>query len=396
MNSKITVIELSNRFVKVVIGSVCNGQVVVHYVKKVPTKHLIENGTINDREALLQTIGKINPINDEQYDIHELIDDAIIVLPPFGLEIYGTSQITSVISRERIIGTQDIVNIYSIISNKKLPVDNELIDTIPDVYKIDSGERYAVPPIGKASRSITVSAKVHTLPKRINANYSGIISGAGINIAHKVVSSYAISELFATYKDLPTDYYLFDIGAYSTSVSLVSNSKLLATRSFAWGGDNITERIIECFNINEKEADHIKTLYGLDDRKLNFLYPIATSGDGATKRYREDLNQIITESLDKLVSLSNVSIQQLALAYKVDTYKTLPFVITGGGSKLHGLLNYLKDKFGKDNIQIVNPRTIGARDPSLAACLGAILVHNSHPGVVEDINSSSSPVSREE
>ena len=357
---------------------------------------MIENGTINDREALLQTIGKINPINDEQYDIHELIDDAIIVLPPFGLEIYGTSQITSVISRERIIGTQDIVNIYSIISNKKLPVDNELIDTIPDVYKIDSGERYAVPPIGKASRSITVSAKVHTLPKRINANYSGIISGAGINIAHKVVSSYAISELFATYKDLPTDYYLFDIGAYSTSVSLVSNSKLLATRSFAWGGDNITERIIECFNINEKEADHIKTLYGLDDRKLNFLYPIATSGDGATKRYREDLNQIITESLDKLVSLSNVSIQQLALAYKVDTYKTLPFVITGGGSKLHGLLNYLKDKFGKDNIQIVNPRTIGARDPSLAACLGAILVHNSHPGVVEDINSSSSPVSREE
>lgn len=396
MKSKSTVIELSNRYVKVVIGSVHNGQVIVHYAKKIPTKHLIENGAIVDRESLLATIARINPISDDEYDVHELIDDAIVVLPPFGLEIYGTSQITSVISKERIIGTQDIINIYSIISNKKLPVDNDLIDTIPDVYKIDSGERYAVPPIGKASRSITVSAKVHTLPKRINANYSGVITGAGINISHKVVSTYAITELFATYKDLPTDYYLFDIGAYSTSVSLVSGSKLLASRSFAWGGDVITERIIECFNINEKEADHIKKTYGLDDRKMKFLYPITTSGDGATKRYRDDLNQIISDSLDKFIGLANVSIQQLALAYKVETYNTLPIVITGGGSKLHGLLDYLKNKLGKDNIQIVNPRVIGARDPSLTACLGSILVHHNHPGVVEDINSSTVPVTREE
>ncbi|MCR4911904.1 MAG: pilus assembly protein PilM [Bacilli bacterium] len=396
MKSRITVIELSNRFVKVMIGSVDKNQVIVHYVKKIPTRHVLENGSIVDRENLLATLAKINPINDEQYNIHELIDDAVIILPPYGLEIYGTTQITSVISKERVIGNQDIINIYSIISNKKLPVDNDLIDTIPEIYRIDSGERYAVAPIGKISRAISVQAKVHTLPKRINAEYSGVISSAGINISHKVVSTFAISELFATYVDLPSDYFLIDIGAYSTSVSLISGSKLLASRSFAWGGDNITERIIECFNINEKEAEHLKELYGLDTRKMNFLYPITTSPDGEKKRYAEDLNQIISESLDKFVGLANVSIEQLAVAYKVDTFRNLPFILTGGGSKLHGLLGYLKNKLNKEDIRIVAPRTIGARDPSLCACLGAILVHKNHPGVVEDINTATTTVSRED
>ena len=395
MKSRITVIELSNRFVKVVIGSVDqDNNIALHYVKKVPIKHFIENGNIIDKENLLATLAKINPINDEEYNIHELIDDAVIILPPYGLEIYGTSQITSVISKERVIGNQDIINIYSIISNKKLPVDNNLIDTIPELFQIDSGEKYAVAPVGKFSRSISVVAKVHTLPKRIDNGYSEIISSSGINIAHKVVSPYAISELFATYKDLPRDYFLIDIGAYSTSVSLVSATRLLATRSFAWGGDTITERIIECFNINEKEADHIKTLYGYDTRKMNFLYPICEGAE--TKRYREDLNEIIAESLDKFVGLATVSIEQLALAYKVETYKTLPLLITGGGSKLHGLLDYLKNKFGQAEIKIVNPRTLGARDPSLSSCLGALLVHHNHPGVVEDINTATSTVSREE
>ena len=396
MKSKVTVIELSNRFVKVVIGSVVENQVIVHYAKKIPIHNLIENGAITDREALLATLAKINPINDEQFNIHELIDDAVIILPPFGLEIYGTTQITSVISKERVISNQDIINIYSIISNKKLPVDNDLIDTIPEIYRIDNGERYAVAPIGKFSRSISVQAKVHTLPRRINEGYSNIFSSAGINISHKVVSTYGITELFSTYVDLPTEYFLFDIGAYSTSVSLVGGNRLLASRSFAWGGDTITERIIECFNINEKEAEHIKTLYGLDDRKMNFLYPISVSADGEKKKYAADLNQIISESLDKFVDLANVSIEQLARAYKVDTFRTLPILITGGGSKLHGLLDYLKNKFGKDDIRIVTPRTIGARDPSLSACLGAILVHTNHPGVVEDINTVTTTVSREE
>ena len=168
---------------------------------------------------------------------------------------------------------------------------------------------------------------------------------------------------------------------------------MVASRSNAWGGDNITERIMQRFNINEKEAEHIKTLYGIDNRKMNFLYPITKSANGK-EHYREELNEIIFESLDTFVSSTQIAMDQLKDLYKVN--KELPILLIGGTSKLHGLVNYLKAKFNKEQISIVSPKTIGVRDPSMFACLGAIYFHSKHPGVLEDINTSSTPVGRED
>ena len=393
MKNRFTVIEISHKFIKVLIGSVHNGQVIAHYVNKTPIHHLLESGVIVDKESLLAAFQKINPIHDEQYNIHELINEAILILPPYGLEVYATTQITSVISRERIISQQDIVNLYSIVSNKKLPVDNELIDIIPEIYTIDSGEKYAVAPIGKSSRAINAQIKVHTLPRKINYDYSEILRRAGINISHKVVSSFASVELLSSYKETPKDYFLIDIGGNTTSVSLIGNGQMVASRSNAWGGDSITERIMQSFNINEKEAEHIKTLYGIDNRKMNFLYPITKSANGK-EHYREELNTIIYESLDTFISSTQIAMDQLKELYKVN--KDIPILVIGGTSKLKGLISYLKTKLYKENISAVSPKTIGVRDPSMLACLGAVLFHSKHPGVLEDINTSSTPVGRED
>ena len=369
MKNRFTVIEISHKFIKVLIGSVHNGQVIAHYVNKTPIHHLLESGVIVDKESLLAAFQKINPIHDEQYNIHELINEAILILPPYGLEVYATTQITSVISRERIISQQDIVNLYSIVSNKKLPVDNELIDIIPEIYTIDSGEKYAMAPIGKSSRAINAQIKVHTLPRKINFDYSEILRRAGINISHKVVSSFASTELLSSYKETPKDYFLIDIGGNTTSVSLIGNGQMVATRSNAWGGDSITERIMQSFNINEKEAEHIKTLYGIDNRKMNFLYPITKSANGK-EHYREELNNIIYESLDTFISSTQIAMDQLKELYKVN--KDIPILVIGGTSKLKGLISYLKTKLNKENITAVSPKTIGVRDPSMLACLGAV------------------------
>ena len=394
MKNVTTVVEISNSFIKVVIGSVQNKKLLVHYVNKTPIRNLVENGTIIDKEGLIEALGKVNPIDDDRFDIHQLIDDAVVIYPPYGLEIYSTSQITSVISRERIVENQDIINLYSIVSNKKLPINNDLIDIIPETFKLDSGEIYDVPPIGKSSRDITVKVDVHTVPKKLNSEFASTISRGGINISHKVASSFASNCLLST-MNLPKNYFLVDVGSNSTSISLIGNHRLLATRSFSWGGNSITERIMECFNINEKEAERLKCLYGIDKRKMNFLYPLAKSADGKEK-YREDLNQIITECLDRFVNLCQVPIEQLASKYGVENYNSFPIVFIGGGSKLKGMSEYLKPKFNNVDIKLVTPEIIGARDSSLCACLGAILFHNRHKGVVEDINTAVTPVSRED
>ena len=172
MKDPITALEISHKYLKIVFGYIKDNQVIVNYVKKIPLAHPLENGVIKDHASIVKELSKNNPVIDNDYHFNRLIDNAVLILPPYGLEIYETQQFTSVISPEKIVGEIDIRNIYSIIRNKKLPVDNELIDIIPDSFCLDNGNRYAQAPIGKESSAITVHVKVHTLPRRINDEHT--------------------------------------------------------------------------------------------------------------------------------------------------------------------------------------------------------------------------------
>ena len=392
------VLEISHKFIKLAMGYVKDDEVFVNFVKKVPINHLIENGMIKEKQLLIKELTKINPVVDQDYQINQLINNINLVLPPYGLEVYQTKQMTSVISPEKEIGELDITNLYRIIRNKRLPVENELIDIIPEAFAIDNGNMYAQSPIGKISSAITVFTKVHTLPKRINQDYSDVVKNANISINRKVVSTFAATELIGSYKDLPEAYFLIDIGSDITSVSLVGKKQLFATRAFPWGSGNITDRIVSRFNISETEAEKIKTLYGLDKRQLKFNYYVSsiTTEEGTNKHSVDEFNQLIEEELDECYKSLNVAIEKLAQLYKVVDFRNMPILLIGGGSRLKGLVKYLQSKDSYNNIQTIVPRSLGARDPSLFALIGAIYVENKYPNTSETEPKNNVNVSREE
>ncbi len=386
MKENVVALELSHKYVKVLFGYVHEGQVIVTYAKKVPLEHPLENGVVKDHASIVKELSRLNPVVDNEYHFHQLIDNAILVLPPYGLEIYETQQFTSVISPEKVVGEIDIKNIYSIIRNKRLPVDNELIDIIPDSFALDNGNRYAAPPIGKESSAITVHVKVHTLPKRINDEHTSCLVDSNIKVKRRVVAPFAVTELLATYSDVPSTYFLLDIGACSTTISLVDNHQLFATRSFSWGGDNITNSIVTSFNISEAEAEKIKILYGLDKREMKYRYPVARNifSEIESSYYIEDLNNIIEKELSTLSGMINVGIEQLANAYNIDDVNSIPFVVIGGGSKLKGLKEFFESHLNNKNYKFLTNKSIGAKDSSLTALLGAILVNKKYPAEKSD------------
>ncbi len=398
MKNNVIALEISHRYIKVAFGTTENDQVLVNYVKKVPINHFLENGVVKEKALLVKELQKVNPVIDDDYRFNELINNVSLVLPPYGLEVYQTKQITSVISPEKVIGELDIKNIYSIIRNKRLPVDNELIDIVPEAFVIENNNVYAHAPIGKTSSSVTAFTKVHTLPKRINQEYSDILRNANIQINRRVVSTFAASELLSSYNDTPDNYFLVDIGAASTSVSLIGKKQLFASRSFSWGGDNITDHIVSKFNISELEAEKIKILYGLDKREMKFAYSVCNvdTDEGESKHYVEELNELIEKDLDELFRLMTNAIEQLAQSYNVIEYQSMPILLIGGGSKLKGIVNHLLKKEVFTNIKTASPKTIGARDPSLFALLGALYIDYKYPNTSSDEKKPTVAVSRED
>ena len=396
-------IEISHRFIKVALGYVQDEQVYVTYVKKVPINHLLENGVIKEREALIREalireLSKINPVVDQEFNVNRLLNKVSLIFPPYGLEVYQTKQMTSVVSEERVVGEIDLRNLYVSIRNKRLPVDNELIDIIPEAFVIDNGNVYSHAPIGKVSSAINAFCKVLTIPKRIDTEYSSILKEANIQISRKVVSTFAAAELIATYQDVPAVYFLVDIGASSTSVSLIGKKQLYATRSFSWGGDNITDRIVSNFNISEEEAEKIKILYGLDRREIKFEYAVSKSDtpEGVNRHLVNELNDLIEVELDELHKNMNIAIEQLALTYKIADYQNIPIILIGGTSRLKGIVPYLVNKGTYQNISKLSPRTLGARDPSLFGVLGSIYVNYKYPNSFDNQKPVSAPVTRVE
>ena len=386
MDKTVAAIEVSSKQIKLVVGYVLEEQVFVLYTLCKPISGLVANGKIIDPELLGKEIGKMVDIYDGQAKLKIKIEEVLLILPPCGLEIFQSQNMTNVVSDEIKVTNIDISNLYAIIKNGKLPVDNVLIDIVPFTFMLDNNRIFSQPPLGESSRTVKVNARVHTLPPSVSDGYFSTMRFAGLRVIHSMVAPFAASTLIDTFDETPSDYFLVDIGSNLTSVSLVGRKQLFAGRTFSFGGDYITRRIATEFAISDDDAEHLKILYGIENRELNFKAPICTSEseDGTIiKHYTDELNLLIKSELDEFIRTLKSTIDELLNGYD-SKYKKMPLIFIGGGSLLNGFIKYVSPKIDNDVVYNALPKTLGARNPSLFNCLGAILVHSRYPVTVDD------------
>ena len=281
MDKPIAAIELGSKKLKLVVGYEIDGKVYVLYTLVKPYGHAIEAGVFTDPNRVSQTINSVREFTDPSAKLKLNIADVALCLPPYGLGIYQTRQVTTVVTEDSKISNLDIKNIYALIRNSAYPLnDKALVDVVPESFTLDHGRIFARPPMGESSSTLTVSAKVQTLPSVLVDNYQSVLMSGGMVSRRNVVSSLAATELINSYPNMPQSYILVDIGSNITTVSFIGNGALYGSTYFDWGGDNITEKIIERFNINEADAEKYKIMYGIDYSEMNFKAPICTTDDG--------------------------------------------------------------------------------------------------------------------
>ena len=378
MDKPIAAIELGSKKLKLVVGYEIDGKVYVVYTLVKPYGHAIEAGNFVDPNAVTQAISSIREFTDPQAKLRLNINDVLMCIPPYGLGIYQTRQVTTVVTEDSKISNLDIKNIYALIRNSAYPLtDKALVDVIPESFTLDQGRIFARPPMGESSSTLTVSAKVQTLPKNILDNYQEALTNGGMIPKRTVVASLAATELISSFEDTPNSYILVDIGSNVTTVSFVGNNALYGSTFFEWGGDNITEKIIETFNINEADAEKYKIMYGIDYREMNFKAPICTTDDGTGQEvhhFNDELNEIIKGELDIFVKYLNEAVDNVVSQHD-RAYRSFPMLLIGGGSQLNGLVNYITPKVLSETVSVVSAKTLGARNPTFFNCLGMLLTH---------------------
>ena len=397
MEKPIAAIELGSKKLKLVVGYEIDGKVYVLYTLVKPYGHAIEAGSFVDPNRVSQTIESVREFTDPSAKLKLNISDVLLCIPPYNLGIYQTRQVTTVVTEDSKISNLDIKNIYALIRNSAYPLnDKALVDVIPESFTLDHGRIFARPPLGESSSTLTVSAKVQTLPKLLVDNYQNVLSNGGMISRRNVIAPLAAAELIASYGDLPSSYILVDIGSSVTTVSFVGNNALYGSTFFNWGGDNITEKIIESFNINEAEAEKYKIMYGIDNREMNFKAPICTTDDGTgheVHHMNDELNAIIKGELDIFVNYLKEAVNEVVSQHD-KTYSSFPMLLVGGGSELNGLVNYITPKVMSETVQVVSSKTLGARNPTFFNCLGMILTHSKYLNLNDEAHPKVGQVTR--
>jgi len=386
MDKPLACLEITNDSIKLLIGYELNNQPVVLYSKEKDITGIVKDGAIADMPGLVKALGDFHNIADDVAKLKINISEICLVLPPLGLQVFQNNKTTNVVSPDGLIAKIDIANVISLVNKEAVPNGNEIVDIIPDEFVLDKGQRFVNPPIGEKSNSLTIRAKVHSLPHRIAYEYRSALNQANFRIKKSCVATYCYSELFRSYKDMPQSYVLIDIGSHITTVSLIGASAPYSSLYFPKGGDDLTQDIADGFVVSFEDAKKLKESFGYDERKISFDPLIASGADSSgtkTDYYQKDLNQLILDFYEDYQSLLMNAINQLLGAYG-SRFDTLPIVLTGGASKLNGLVQLLQKSCPKREIHYVVPRSIGARDPRYASLLGLILASGRYKGSLED------------
>ena len=385
MDKFVAAIEFASKKLKLAVGYELDGQVYVLYTLTKEYGKAIDAGHLIDSASISNSVLEVKEFSDPNAKLRLAISDAILSLPPYGLDVYETSETTTVLADVGKIGSFDIKNLYALIKNRGIPDNAELVDVVPCKFLLDEGREFDIIPFGETSNYISVYAKLHTLPSGLVNDYRNALKASGIQVKRLVVAPFGAVELIGTYPDLPGDYILVDIGSDITTVSLVGGKELYSSSYFEWGGDNITERISELFNISFEDAEKYKIMYGLDNREMNFKAPVCTSLDEEgieTHHYQEELVTIIKNELENFLRKLNSTIDSLLV--QDPNFKTLPMLLIGGGSCLYGFEKYLTPKVASDFVKVVSSTTLGARNPTFFNCLGMILVNAKYPNLYEE------------
>ncbi len=154
---------------------------------------------------------------------------------------------------------------------------------------------------------------------------------------------------------------LVDIGAQSTTCSIIEKGILKISHSFDPSGNELTWQIAKSLNINYNQAEQFKKKYGLIPSEKN-----------------------IREILLPLIDLILVEIEKIISDfYRAEREEVAKIILAGGTALLPGLKEYFFEKIGKE-VEIANPfanifyppileKTLKEMGPAYAIAVGMAL-----------------------
>ncbi len=252
-----------------------------------------------------------------------------------GIDSHGVIAISSA-NREIIPEDRDRVEEAATIVN--LPQNREIIQFFAKSYSID-GQKNIKDPIGMHGIRFEVEAHMVTASTPNLKNLNMVMEKADIVVNHYTVSSLAAAEALLTRDQKEAGTLLMDIGAGTTNLIVFEDGEVQHVAVIPIGGQHITNDLAIGLRTDLEIAEKIK----IEHSKLGASRSENINLEINNKKMKFDVDEIdmiVGARIDELLEFVQKELNKIKKA------KKLPggIVLTGGSSKLPGIVNYVKDR----------------------------------------------------
>jgi type IV pilus assembly protein PilM len=197
------------------------------------------------------------------------------------------------------------------------------------------------------------------VPNEIVSQYSKIAALSQLELQSLEAEAFSLAR--SSCREKNKTIALVDIGARTTTCSIIDNGVLKRSYSFDISGEELTQAVSKALNLDFQKAEELKKNYGLFSKEKNLreiLLPLLGLVLNEIKKVLENFSQSETKSIQKLV-------------------------LGGGSALLPGLREYFEDDLKKE-VEIADPffnfsypplleKTLKEIGPSYAIAVGAAL-----------------------
>ncbi len=247
----------------------------------------------------------------------------------------------------RIVKHDDVEKlIYNGIQKKP---EFEVIHSIPISFEIDAISCTS-DPVGMFANVLRANINVVTVPKVQINNIVISLSKCHLNVVGVVYSGYASGLCVLDEDSRQDNQIVVDFGGGVTTINFFFKGIFCGLEVIPVGGQNITKDIAYGMSVSRSNAERLKTLHGaafesFDDKKNMILVPLQEEDNTIDLQQipKSELNVIIQPRVEEILKLIKEKIDNSVFK---DNFARR-FVITGGGSMLTGVREFMSQIFKK-------------------------------------------------
>lgn len=304
--------------------------------------HGLRKGVVVDIESTVESVGKAVEEAEQMANVE--IHSVFAGISGGHISGMNSRGVVPVSGKKGEITDEDIQRAIDSAKAVSIPMDREVIHTIPQQFLVDGQDGVKDP---RGMSGVRLEAEVHIVTGAITSaqNIIKSINRAGLEVEDIVLEPLASSLAVLTEEEKAQGVVLVDIGGGTTDVVCFVDGAIHHTDVFSIGGDHLTNDIAIGLRIPISKAEEIKKKFGCAMASLvkdneEFVVP-GIVGRAANSMQRRILAELIELRMDELFSLIKDQIKRNGVGEFIGS----GLVITGGSALLMGLTEMARKVF---------------------------------------------------